>query len=221
VARALPVEELDVILFTAGILPTNHRQETPEGIEADMAASYLNRFVMLQEIIPRLNNQPTGTYAATNFSRPRIFVMGFPGANQVPNTADFNSTKSYSIMGTHQNTVVGNEALVLHYAQAASNVDIFGLNPGLIKTNIRSSVLGRGLMFNIVEGLMSWFNPSVEQYAAKLAPLLVSPDLNNRSGLMFSQKVEAILPSANLTPSVVADIRKASEDLVEQASQRR
>jgi NAD(P)-dependent dehydrogenase (short-subunit alcohol dehydrogenase family) len=218
VARALPVEEIDLFLFTVGILPTSTRQETPEGIETDMAASYLNRFVMLQEIVPRLGKPRTGSFAAANFSRPRIFVMGFPGVSHAPNTNDFNSAKSYSLQDAHMNTVVGNEALVLHYAQAASNVDVFGLNPGMIKTDIRSPVLGKGLLFNAVEGLMSWFNPSVEQYAANLAPLLVSPDLNNRSGLMFNQKTEAILPNDKLTPAAVADVRKASQSLVDQSS---
>jgi len=221
VARALPVEDLDMIVFTAGILPSNQRQETSEGIENDMAISYLNRFVMLQEILPRMSKPPTTVYGSKNFDRPRIFVMGYPGVNQVPNVDDFNSTKSYSLMGTHKNTIVGNESLVVHHSQATPNVGFFGLNPGLIKTGIRSPVLGNGVMFNLLEGMMSWFNPSVEQYSANLVPLLVSPDLNNRSGLMFNQQVQAIEPSSNLTPALVADVLKASQDLVNQATQRR
>jgi hypothetical protein len=47
---------------------------------------------------------------------------------------------------------------------------------------------------------------------------LVSPNLNNRSGLMFNQKTEAILPNDKLTPAAVADVRKASQSLVDQSS---
>jgi hypothetical protein len=45
VAKALPAEGLDLLIFTTGIFASPKRQETAEGIERDLAVSYLNRFV--------------------------------------------------------------------------------------------------------------------------------------------------------------------------------
>jgi len=50
VGELLPAETLDLILFTTGILAAPKRHETPEGIERDMAVSYLSRMVIIREI---------------------------------------------------------------------------------------------------------------------------------------------------------------------------
>jgi NAD(P)-dependent dehydrogenase (short-subunit alcohol dehydrogenase family) len=62
VAKELPAETVDILLFTAGIFAAPQRQENPEGIELDLAVSYLNRLVMLREMAPRLGiNRPAGS----------------------------------------------------------------------------------------------------------------------------------------------------------------
>jgi hypothetical protein len=201
-----------MVIFTAGILPGNKRLETSEGVEMDMAVSFLNRFVMLKEIVPRLTKTPQF------FSKPRVFIMGMPGTNQEANLDDFNSTKTYG-WSSHATTVAANEALVLHSASIHPDVDFFGLNPGPIQTSIRSNMLGTGILFNLVEGLIGFFNPTVEQYAKNLSPLLVSPDLTNKSSLLFNQSTVPIHPSKNMTPDVVARIIKESDILAASALQ--
>ena len=68
--------------------------------------------------------------------------MGFPGADQTGSIDDFNSERTYSLMTAHSNTVVGNEALVLDAAARYPALNAYGLNPSLIKSNIRAAVLG-------------------------------------------------------------------------------
>ncbi len=46
VAALLPAETLDLVIFTTGIFAAPKRQETAEGIERDMAVSYLSRLVL-------------------------------------------------------------------------------------------------------------------------------------------------------------------------------
>src|SRR5262245_3819980 len=74
VGQALPAEALDLVIFTTGILPGPKREETAEGIERDMAISYLSRLVIVREIGPRLGKDRPAARM-----KPRVFIMGFPG----------------------------------------------------------------------------------------------------------------------------------------------
>ncbi len=215
VGAELPAETLDLVIFTTGIFASPKRQETAEGIERDMAVSYLSRLVILREIAPRL-----GKDRASKSTKPRVFVMGYPGGGQAGTLDDLNADKSYSAMPVHMNTVAGNEMLVLDAAKRYPNVTFFGLNPGLIKTNIRDNFLGEGtLKSRIVERLIGFLSVSPETYAENLTPLLVSPDLDAHSGAMFDKKGVAVLPSQKLTDaSHVNAFLSASEALVSRAN---
>lgn len=60
---------------------------------------------------------------------------------------------------------------------------------------------------------------SVETYAKRQTPLLVSPDLETHSGAMFDQHGNAILPSARFKDqSYVGAFMAASEALVSRAN---
>ena len=141
--------QLDGVVFTNGIMSTKERQVNPEGVELDLAVSFLSRLAILRTVLERQQLKPTC----------RLFIMGFPGyANQYP-VGDLNSEKSYALWAAHMNTVVANEALVKYladYKQGASTatqpIHAFGLNPGLIKTDIRASILGKGWLSYFVEG---------------------------------------------------------------------
>jgi len=97
---------------------------------------------------------------------------------------------------------------------------VFGLNPGLHKTDIRNNLLGEGtLKSRVMERMIGLFTTSPESYAEHLAPLLVSPDLEAHSGAMFDQKGNAILPSPTLTDTSYRDAYIAgSEALIARAS---
>lgn len=213
VAALLPADKLDMVVFTTGIFAARQRQETPEGIERDMAVSYLNRQVILQTIAPTLGQARLAPQA-----KPRVFIMGYPGAGQTGNLDDLNSEKGYSVMKAHMNTVAGNEALVLDVALRYPQLNVFGLNPGLIKSNIRQNVLsGNQWLFRFIEGMIGLLSPTAETYAARLLPLLTSPDLSGCSGLLFNRSGQAILPSPGLTPRYVEQFMLATAALIEKA----
>jgi NAD(P)-dependent dehydrogenase (short-subunit alcohol dehydrogenase family) len=208
VAAELPAETYDLVVFTTGIFAAPERQETAEGLERDMAVSYLSRLVMLRELAPRL-----GKDRPASATKPRVFVMGFPGNGQAGKLDDLNAERSYGAMAVHMNTVAGNEMLVLDAARRYPHASFYGLNPGLIKTSIRSNLLGAGsLRFRLVEGVIGLLTPSAETYAERLAPLLVSPDLEGHSGAMFDQKGRPILPTPALKDTAHVDAFLAASD---------
>jgi NAD(P)-dependent dehydrogenase (short-subunit alcohol dehydrogenase family) len=141
VAAELPAETLDLVVFTTGIMAASARQETAEGIERDMAVSYLSRLVSLRGIGDRLRQ---GT---------RVFIMGYPGSGKAGTYDDLNAERSYKSMAVHMNTVAGNEMLVLDAAKRYPHLRVFGLNPGFVKTDIRANLLGAGsLRHRLLEG---------------------------------------------------------------------
>jgi hypothetical protein len=160
-----------------------------------------------------------GTDRATIAAKPRVFIMGFPGANQTGSVDDFNSENRYDFLTAHMNTVIGNESLVLDARSRYPRVNFFGLNPGLIRTNIRAAVLGQGTFGQkIAETIIGFLFPRVEGYARALAPLLLSPEIETHSGAMFNRNGDAIHASANLesTPLLPRIIGK-SEELAQRA----
>lgn len=214
VASLLSAQSLNLLVFTTGIFAAKQRQQTAEGIERDMAVSFLSRKVILDEIASQL-----GTQLDASQPKARVFVMGYPGTGQVGTLGDLNAEKTYTAMGAHMNTVAGNEMLVLDHAQRHSHFNIYGLNPGLIKTDIRSNLLGGNkFLFSMVEGLIGLLTPTPAQYAHRMAPLLLAPELEAVSGKLFNNKAQSILPSPGLAPSHIAAFLAESQALVERAA---
>ena len=215
VASLLPAESLDLVVFTTGIFAAPERQVTAEGIERDMAVSYLSRLVILRHIAPRL-----GKRLPMRHSGARVFIMGYPGTGQAGELGDLNAERGYRSMAVHMNTVAGNEMLVLDGARQYTHVKVFGLNPGLVKTDIRRNFLGHSkLLFTLLESAIGLLTPSATTYAQRIAPLLFAPELNSRSGALFNNKGQAILPSPQLTTSHIAAFLAQSHDLLAHASQ--
>lgn len=216
VGKALPAEQLDLVVFTTGIFAAPERQETAEGLEKDLAVSYLSRWVMLRSLAPRLGKGRAGGAAAR---KPRVFVMGYPGNGQAGTLGDLNAERSYSAFPAHMNTVAGNEMLVLDGASRYPDLAIFGLNPGLIKTNIRDNFFGKdSLKSRVMETLIGWFTPTAEAYAERTTPLLVAPELESHSGALFNNKGAAIPPTPKLLDRAhVSAFIAESETLVARA----
>ena len=210
VAALLPAETADLLVFTAGIFAAPQRQETVEGIERDLAVSYLNRLVILRGVAERLGSSRPNAKA-----KPRIFNMAYPGSGQLGNPADLNSEQAYGAMSAHMNTVAANEALVLYGAKRYPCLTVFGLNPGLIKTNIRDNLFGEGSWKSrMMEAVIGWFTPTADEYAADIAPLLASPDIESHSGALFNRKGAPIRPSKGMTEEHIARLIKASDDVL-------
>ena len=204
-AQELPIETLDWMIFTTGIMPGKKREENSEGIEIDLAVSYLSRFVIVRETAERL-----GKNRAQTEVKPRVFVVGFPGTNQKGDINDLNSKGNYSLMTAHSNTVIGNEALVLDGAARYPHVNFYGLNPGLKKSNIRAGMLGEGSFFQgAAEFVIGMVTESVEDYSERIAPLFVSTGIENQSGALFNRHGDPIHPSRELADA--ANLQKVIE----------
>jgi NAD(P)-dependent dehydrogenase (short-subunit alcohol dehydrogenase family) len=197
---------LDAIVLTTGIMAAPTREVTAEGIERDMAISSLSRHAILRELAPRLR------------PRARVFVMGFPGAGQLGDPGDLNAEKSYGSTAQHMNTVAANEAIVLHATKRYPHLEVFGLNPGLVKSSIRSNMLGAGsLKHRLVEGLIGLLTPTPERYAARVVPLLFAPELEGRSGAMFGKKGTAILTTDGFDAAHVERFAEGLDALLERS----
>jgi len=214
VAEELPAETLDMLIRSAGSGPGKQRVESSEGIEQDVAISYLSHVVITRGVADRL-----GTKRTDKSLKPRIFVLAGPGVGIVGDASDLNAERTNDYWLAHMNTVAGNEAMVLDGATRYSGISFYGLNPGMVKTDIRSHFLGKGsLRHRFVEGLvgMLWGGP--DEYAERTAPLLVSPDIEQFSGAMFNKHGEAIEPSPGLTDrAYVRKFMDASEQLTKRA----
>jgi NAD(P)-dependent dehydrogenase (short-subunit alcohol dehydrogenase family) len=79
-ARGLKDEVFDLIVFTTGIFP-GELVRTSEGLERDLAVSYLSRYVIMQEFLAN----GLATVKLPSGKRPRVFIMGFPGAKNEGN----------------------------------------------------------------------------------------------------------------------------------------
>jgi NAD(P)-dependent dehydrogenase (short-subunit alcohol dehydrogenase family) len=214
VARALPAEQLDLLVLTIGIFGQRARQVTAEGIERDVATSYLSRHVLVRELAGRL-----GTGRPAGKPRPRIFVMGFPGSAQSPDLEDLNADRGYRWRTAHANGVVGNEALVLDGAHRYPALGFFGLNPGIMKSNIMGGLLGEGSrLHRLQQAVIGLIFPSVAEYAERILPLLISPDIEAASGALFGRFGDPIRTSALLQDAAkVAQAVRASEALAARA----
>jgi hypothetical protein len=210
----LAVEDVDVALFTAGIIAAPTREETAEGIERDMAVSFLNRVAILKGISGRLGiTRPAGA------PQPRVFVMGSPGSGRLGNPDDLNSELRYKAMAAHANTIAGNEALALGANGMFPGPAYFGLGPGLIKTGIRENWMGRNgsLYYRLFEGAIGLFLQSPDQYARRIVPLLFTPELSGRSGILFNRKGRPTSPSKGFDAAYVTRYVIATTQLLNRA----
>ncbi|MDR2173819.1 MAG: SDR family NAD(P)-dependent oxidoreductase [Burkholderiales bacterium] len=209
VGQMLPTEELDILIFTVGIFADHARQETSEGLEQDVTIGYLSRLVILRNMASRLNqSRPDG-------SRPRVFVMGYPGTEQQAAINDLNSEKSYARWKAHSNSVAGNEALVYDASKRYLNLDVFGLNPGFVQTDIRDEIFKRGGLLNRLGfWITSFVTSTPEDYAHRVLPLFIAPELTGQSGKHFDKNGKAILPSGWVNDANCKEVIRASEKLL-------
>jgi NAD(P)-dependent dehydrogenase (short-subunit alcohol dehydrogenase family) len=197
VARDLAAESFDALLLTHGIFAGPIREVTTEGLEKDLATSAMSRWVIVREMAPRL-----GRGRSSGRPKPRLFVWGLPGGERSLDLTDIESTRNYRWQTAHSNTVVFNEALVRDTVVRFPEINVFGMNPGVIKTNIMAGVLGQAsLRLRVQQTLVGLLFQSAETYAEKVVPLVVHPALEDRSGSLFNRHAQPIEPN----PWLVAD----------------
>lgn len=140
---SLPVPPLGIVVMIQGIFAGRERKVNEDGIELDMAVSYLSRSVMVREMAPVI-----GSARTDGSSTPRTCVMGFPGGPREATPENFNSERPCDWESAHTNTVVGNQALVLDSADQCPHMRFYDLNPGILKSNITGGLLGEGSVFH-------------------------------------------------------------------------
>jgi hypothetical protein len=214
----LPVEDADVLFFSSGIIAATTRESTPEGVERDVAVSFLNRVAILRGATARL-----GTRRPSGAPAPRVFVMGSPGSGMVGDPDDLNTETKYTSTKAHGNTIAGNEALALGAAGLFPGPRFYGLGPGLIKTGIRENYLGRNgnVGYKMLEGAIGFLLQSPEEYAKRIVPLLFTPELEGRSGVLFNRLGKPILPTKGFDDAHVARLMASATGLLDRALARR
>lgn len=164
--------DFDSVVFCVGRLNLAQVERNAEGVELDLAVSYMSRFVLLKHF---------GTHHASLFPKLKLaLVFGSPGSNNfVDNVNDLNfEDRAYQQVAAHTNTVVLNEALVYEAARRFPHIEVLGMNPGLLATGIRDAAHGGdGNWFGwAMEAAIRAFNPSPKEYVARtVVPLLLKP----------------------------------------------
>lgn len=102
------------------------------------------------------------------------------------------------------------------------HTSVFGLNPGFIKSSIRSNLFAsETLFYRFIEWMTGLIAASAETYAKGITSLLFSTDIERHSGTMFDRKGRAVLPSPRLTDDAYRQIFiTASDALVSRANVR-
>ncbi|MFD3583786.1 SDR family NAD(P)-dependent oxidoreductase [Streptomyces sp. NPDC058683] len=211
--RELPVEDCDLLLLTTGTFAGKVREETAEGLERDMAVSFLSRLAVLRELAGRL-----GSARTEKSFRPRVFVMGSPGWGELGTITDLNTEGDYKAMKAHGNTLAGNEALALAGDSRFPGPSFFGLAPAVIKTDIRANLLGDGTgVHRVTETLIGLLAQSAQSYARRMVPLMFAPDLEGRSGDLFGRNGDPIRPSRGFDKDYALRFLTESEALLDRA----
>jgi hypothetical protein len=203
-------DTLSILVFTTGIVAPPKRADNGEGVELDMAVSYLSRRVILERLLER-GLSP----------KCRVFVMGYCGfhSDKMLHLDDFNSERAYKASRAHIHTVIANDALVLGMRRRHPNLLIWGLNPGFVRTDIRSNAFRVKAFGKVVDGIIGTHALSTQEYALVALHVLANPQLS--SGVFaWSNRNRPISPSDFLADqSNVDKIWTLTDQLIAKASQ--
>ncbi len=97
-AKEIDTKKFDIIVFSNGIIASKTKQLTAEGLEMDLAVSFLSRYAFIKEVLS------SGKFAVNRQDKSckaRIFVLGYPGKSVTADMNDLNSEKEYKPWATH------------------------------------------------------------------------------------------------------------------------
>ncbi len=196
-------------MFTQGILAAPKREDNGEGIELDLAVSYISRRVILERLLER-GLSPNC----------RVFVMGYSGFHSPKiHLEDFNSERTYKAMRAHLHTIIGNDALVLGMRKRHPALLIWGLNPGLVRTDIRSNAFRVKALGKVVDGVIGVHALSPQHYAEVVLHVIANPQLSP-AVFAWTNRNRAITPSEFLANEAnVEKIWDITDQIIARASQ--
>jgi len=203
-------DRLDILICTLGIFSTPQRNETADGLEEDFAVSYFSRYVVLREMKEYLEKS-----AAKRGEAARVYIWGFPGSSApIKSPDDPQFKQSYKQMDAHMNTVTFNEGLVYSFAKEAPQIAVFGVNPGLIQTDIRRNLVGYGFFGNLIESFIGFTGRDMTAHVEDLTQVIASPELGLKvTGSIFNTLGEPIKPSAHFDDKETAFLSDYSRKL--------
>ena len=176
---------LDYLVLCAGVV-RGRRQVTPEGVERNFAINYLSRFVLTGRLLPLL--QATGAPGTA----ARIVVIGGAAMNGKIHYNDINLTRNFRILTMVPQFCQANDLFVIEQARRLAGsrdqprVTVSMLKVGVVRTNIRRDfpLWMKALVTLVFDPLLG---QTPEQIADPAMRLLVSPEFEGKSGLLFIQ----------------------------------
>jgi NAD(P)-dependent dehydrogenase (short-subunit alcohol dehydrogenase family) len=179
------VPKLHRLVLCAGVV-RGRRLVTTEGVESNFAINYLSRFVLTERLLPLL--QAAGAPGAA----ARIAVISGAAMNGTIHYDDINLARNFRILTMVRQFCEANDLFVLEGARRLAEsgepprVTITTLKVGVVRTDIR-----RDFPFWMKVLVALVFDPLLgqtpEQIAAPAMRLLVSPEFEGQSGLLFTQ----------------------------------
>ena len=180
------LSKLKRLVLCAGVV-RGRRIETREGVESNFAINYLSRFVLTGRLLPLL--QAAGAPGAA----ARIVVIGGGARNGKIHYDDINLTRNFGIFTLVQQFCQANDLFVIEQARRLAGTDATlrvvtatTFKVGVVRTNIRRYF---PLWMKALASLV--FDPLLGQTPERIAEsalcLLISPEFEGKSGLLFTQ----------------------------------
>lgn len=178
------IPKLHRLVLCAGVV-RGRRLITPEGVESNFAINYLSRFVLTRRLLPLL--QSTGTPGAA----ARIVVIGGAAMNGKIHYDDINLTRNFGILTMVLQFCQANDLFVIEQVRRLAEngeqpgVTVTTLKVGVVRTNIRRDFPWwmKVLVTLVFDPLLG---QTPEQIAESVMRLVVSPELEGKSGLLFT-----------------------------------
>jgi hypothetical protein len=210
-------KQFDTVIFCLGIVNKPKIVRNVEGIEEDMATSYLSRFVILTELIRA--NSMTG--------RKRVYNFGYPGNHNGPyNLDDINFDKTetkYKQLQAHINPVLFNDALVYEVKRRYPELETFGVNPGLVHRSAhrhQEEEDGPSPSFAnwLLDSMIGLFHISTEEYVEKVGiHLIAKPESHSPCSFLHNGEEQSPLGWISDEKNRIK-CWELSEELVERAT---
>lgn len=176
---------LHYLVLCAGVV-RGRRLVTPEGVESNFAINYLSRFALTARLLPLLQAAGAPGTAA------RIVVIGGAAMNGKIHYDDINLTRTFGILAMVPQFCQANDLFVMEQARRLAGsgdqprVTVTTLKVGVVRTNIRRDFpLWMKVLVTLVFDPLLGKTP--EQIAEQAMRLLVSPEFEGKSGLLFTQ----------------------------------
>jgi NAD(P)-dependent dehydrogenase (short-subunit alcohol dehydrogenase family) len=190
------VPKLHRLVLCAGVI-RGQRLLTKEGVESNFAINYLGRFVLTGRLLPLLQTAGAPGAAA------RIVVIGGAAMNGRIHYDDINLTRNFRILTMVPQFCQANDLFVIEQARRLAEtaeqprVTIATLKVGVVRTNIRRD-FPRWMKVLVPLVFDPLLGQTPDQIAESAMRLLVSPELEGKSGLLFTQirRFKAAEPNA-------------------------